>query len=124
MSRSLDDLAPAFRPLAFEFLARLTEAGVPVLITDTLRTPEEHQANLVAGTSWTRHSKHLDGLALDVVPYDLYTAAPGGDKLAWNANHPSWRIVGVVAHRLGLRWGGDWKQKDMGHVEFVEKVPA
>jgi hypothetical protein len=46
MSRRLDDLDPRFRPLAFEFLARLTEAGIHVMIVDTLRTPAEHAANL------------------------------------------------------------------------------
>ena len=37
MSRALDDLDARFRPLAVELLARCAEAGVPVLIVDTLR---------------------------------------------------------------------------------------
>ena len=72
MSRSLNDLAPAFRPLAVELLARLTEAGVPVMIIDTLRTPEEHADNLRRGVSWTTRSKHLDGLAIDICPFAVY----------------------------------------------------
>ena len=61
MSRALDDLSTSFRPLAFELLARLTEAGIQVKIIDTLRTQAEHEANLKNKVSWTQHSKHLDG---------------------------------------------------------------
>ena len=120
MSRALDDLDPIFRPLAFQLVARLVEAGIPILIVDTLRTPAEHQVNLLKGTSWTKHSKHLDGLAIDIVPYEVYTLKPGGEKLAWDAEWPLWERIGVIGESLGLRWGGRWKQKDLGHFEYVE----
>jgi hypothetical protein len=58
MSRKLDDLSSDLRPKAFELLARLTERKCLVLIVDTLRTREEHEANLRAGTSKTALSKH------------------------------------------------------------------
>jgi peptidoglycan L-alanyl-D-glutamate endopeptidase CwlK len=118
MSRRLDDLDPRFRPLAIELVARCVEAGIPVMIIDTLRTPEEHQANLAKGVSWTKHSKHLDGLAIDICPYDVYQLH-GPDKLQWNAGDPVWQKVGAIGESLGLRWGGRWKQKDMGHFESV-----
>lgn len=118
MSRKLNDLAPTFRPLAFALLARLTEAGIPVLIVDTLRTPAEHAANLAAGVSWTTRSKHLDGLAIDVCPYDVYQLH-GPDKLKWDSSDPVWLTIGAIGEALGLRWGGRWTQKDMGHFEYV-----
>ena len=71
MSRSLFDLDPRFAPLAEELLRQSEQAGVPLKIIDTLRTPEEHAVNLAAGVSWTQHSPHLDGLAIDVCPVDL-----------------------------------------------------
>lgn len=74
MSRKLDDLSPRFRPLAIELLARLTEAGIAVMVIDTLRTPAEHAANLAAGKSWVKRSKHLDGDAIDICPYAIYDA--------------------------------------------------
>ena len=120
MSRSLNDLAPVFRPLAIELLARCVEAQIPVLIIDTLRTPAEHAENLRKGVSWTTRSKHLDGLAIDLCPYDVYQAS-GPDKLAWNADHPLWLRVGAIGEALGLRWGGRWTQKDLGHFEYVER---
>lgn len=119
MSRRLDDLDPRFRPLAFELLARFTEAGIAVMIIDTLRTQKEHEANLAKGVSWTTHSKHLDGLAIDVCPYQEYLNT-GPDKLAWDVANPQWASMGRIGEELGLRWGGRWKQRDLGHFEYVQ----
>jgi peptidoglycan L-alanyl-D-glutamate endopeptidase CwlK len=121
MSRRLDDLDVRFKPLAIELLARATEAGIAVMIIDTLRTPEEHAINLAKGVSWVTRSKHLDGLAIDICPYDVYRV-DGADKLMWVTSHPSWQVLGAIGEGLGLRWGGRWAVKDMGHFEYV--VPA
>lgn len=119
MSRALNDLSPRFRPLAMELLARFTEHGIHVLIVDTLRTKEEHAANVAAGVSWTTHSKHLDGDAIDVVPFMQFNLY-GADKLQWDPADPVWASMGRIGEELGLRWGGRWKQKDLGHFEYVQ----
>jgi hypothetical protein len=118
MNRTLNALSPRFKPLAIELLARCVEAGISVMIIQTLRTPAEHQANLAAGVSWTPHSKHLDGDAIDICPYDTYLLH-GPDKLQWKADDPVWHRIGAIGEGLGLRWGGRWKQRDMGHFEYV-----
>ena len=120
MSRALDDLVEPFRTKAMVFLARSVEAGIPLLLVETRRTPAQHALNLAKGASWTPHSKHLDGLAMDVVPYELYTAAPGGDKLAWNIDHPSWVPLVKIAKGLGFRCGADWAQRDYCHFEDAD----
>lgn len=102
--------------MVFELIARLAETGIAVMIVDTLRTPEEHAANLAAGVSWTARSKHLDGLAIDLAPYETYQLH-GPDKLKWDATDPVWARMGAIGERLGLRWGGRWQQKDLGHFE-------
>lgn len=123
MSRALDDLDPRFKPLAIELLARCVEAQLPVLIIDTLRTPAEHQANLARGVSWTTHSKHLDGLAIDVCPFLQYQLH-GQDKLQWDASDPVWQKLGAIGEKLGLRWGGRWQQRDLGHFEYIAPPPG
>jgi hypothetical protein len=128
MSRALDDLSPRMRPLAIELLARCVEAGIPVMIVDTLRTPAEHAANLAAGTSRVKHSKHLDGDAIDIAPFEQYFAH-GGNKLMWDTDSAvavrTWRKLGAIGEALGLRWGGRFKPLsiralgwDPGHFEF------
>lgn len=119
MSRALDDLNPEFRKIAIEILARLIEAKIPVLIVDTLRTPAEHEVNLANGTSWVKHSKHLDGLAIDIVPYEEFKLS-GPDKLQWTTSNPVWTKIGQIGKAVDDRviWGGDWAVKDMGHFEI------
>lgn len=118
MSKALDDLSARFKPLAIELLARCTEAGIMVMIIETRRTLAEHEANLAKGVSWTQHSKHLDGDAIDICPYVSYVLH-GTNKLDWDASDPVWQKLGPIGERLGLRWGGRWQQKDMGHFEYV-----
>lgn len=118
MDRSLDSLSPRFKPLAIELLARLTEAAIPVVIIQTRRTAEEHATNLAKGVSWTTHSKHLDGDAIDLCPIQQFMLH-GSSKLQWDAADAVWQQIGPIGEKLGLRWGGRWKQRDMGHFEYV-----
>ena len=120
MSRALNDLDPVFRPVAIELIARCTEAGIPLLIVETLRTPHQHAINLANGVSWIAHSLHLDGLAIDLCPYRLYDLH-GPDKLEWRTEDPVWAVMATIGRQLGLRCGSDWKQKDCSHYEFVRE---
>lgn len=117
MSRRLNDLSPTFKPYAVELLARFTEAGIPVCIVDTLRTPEEHAKNLANGTSWTKHSLHLTGDAIDICPYDMYQLH-GRQKLQWNSKDPVWERLARIGEAMGLECGYRWQQKDCGHFQL------
>lgn len=117
MSRKLDDLSLRFKPHAMELLARCVEAQVLVMIVETLRSPAEHAANLATGVSWIAHSRHLDGDAIDIAPYAIY-ALHGSAKLNWDAADEAWQTIGQIGESLGLRWGGRWQQRDMGHFEY------
>lgn len=122
MSRALDDLDPLMRRKAFELLARLVEANIAIMIVDTLRTPEEHQQNLSHGVSWVKQSRHLPNAmgkseAIDICPYATY-ALHGKDKLAWEADDLVWPRIGEIGESIGLKWGGRWKQRDLGHFEL------
>jgi len=121
MSRRLDDLAPGFRLVVFEFLARLTEAGIPVVIIDTLRTDVQQVANVARGVSWTKRSRHQDGLAIDVAPYDQFLLH-GADKLKWDATDPVWKKIIAIGESLGLRSGKNFPKPDMGHFEMTEQT--
>jgi hypothetical protein len=120
---SLDALDPRFKPIAMELLARFVEARIPVFIINTRRTPAQQAAAIASGHSWVQHSKHLDGLAIDVCPLQQYSLH-GPVKLDWNASDPIWEQMAQLAEALDLRCGYRWKQRDCGHYEFVEPVQA
>ena len=122
MSRSLDDLCPACRPLFDKFLELAEENfNFDMVVVDVLRTPEQQAANIAKGVSWTAKSKHLPqpgcnkSHALDAAPAHLMSLKN------WAPSHPDWERLGVMAESLGLNWGGRWKQRDCPHVESVCK---
>jgi|ERR1051325_966665 hypothetical protein len=127
MDRSLDSLDVTFKPLAIQLLARLVEAGIPVMILNTLRTQAEQDEALAKGNSRVKRSRHQDGFAIDVCPYSTYDLH-GADKPNWDTNDPVWFKIGQVGESLGLRWGGRFGQTDPkkvgwdpGHFEIPSK---
>ena len=123
MSRALDDLDSAFKPLAMELISRCTEAGIPVMIITTSRTLEEQAEALKNGFSSTMNGKHLPqspegkSKAIDICPFFEFQLH-GPDKLQWDSDDPIWTKIGLIGEKMGLRWGGRWKKPhDPGHFE-------
>lgn len=63
--------------------------------------------------TWTLASKHIEGLAIDLVPMI-------DGVIAWNAPLAVWERMGAIGKDYGLAWGGDWEQKDYPH--FQKKI--
>ncbi len=119
MDTSLDSLDPIFKPIAMALLARLVEARIAVCIVNTRRTQAEQDAAVARHVSWVTHSKHQDGLAIDLAPYATW-ALSGDNKIDWDTSDPVWLRMGTIGESLGLRWGGRWsKTPDWGHFEYV-----
>ena len=114
MGKSLDELAPDFRPLAERLLQLCADAGIAVRVISTGRTPEEQTENIKKGVSWTKNSHHLTGHAIDIAPEQLLT-----EKL-WAPKSPLWFRLGEIGESIGLRWGGRWTKGkfDPSHFEM------
>jgi hypothetical protein len=69
------------------------------------------EAETKIAVTWTLDSKHLRGLAVDLVPVR-------GGKLWWAAPLEVWERMGVIGEGHGLKWGGRWKNKDSPHFEL------
>lgn len=126
---------------SFELIARCAEQGIPLMIINTLRTSAEQEANIKNGVSWTKNSRHLPAphwascmksvgpsfdcscpnagksRAIDICPYSIFQL-DGPDKLKWDSDSPVWETIGRIGESLGLKWGGRWTKRDMGHFEL------
>ena len=97
--RNLAGLDPAFRLKIERILKDLeTFLGHRAYVASGRRTEEQQRKLVEAGRSKTLRSKHLKGLAADIVPVGL----------GWNAPRDFWLKLGYLAYREGLRWGGEF----------------
>ena len=65
----------------------------------------------ITPNTWTLASKHIEGLAIDFVPVRNGT-------YWWTAPVTVWEEIGKIGKSCGLKWGGDWKNKDCPHFEI------
>jgi peptidoglycan L-alanyl-D-glutamate endopeptidase CwlK len=79
-------------------------------VYDGIRSVKEQQQHVKNGTSKTMQSKHLQGLAVDLVPW-----INGAPKWDWDGCYKIACAVDLAATELGLAhritWGGAWDRK-------------
>jgi len=121
MLRGADLLAnvdPALSKFAYE-VGELFDARV----TSGLRTNTEQSAlyaqgrtmpgRIVTNARDATESAHGRGAAIDIVPLDA------NGHCVWSSADPRWDIIGKLAERSGLVWGGHFKSLcDKAHVEL------
>ena len=114
-SRDIADLRADVRANCVIFLDLCKEAGLPVLITETVRDDEYQRylaANGYASKTATRPTFHSvkAGLAFDIcknVKGHEYDDLSFFDR------------CGQIAKQVGFSWGGDWKSfKDQPHIQW------
>ena len=106
-----------------------------VIVVEGVRTEKRQQELYAQGrtkpgkvVTWTMNSKHIDGLAVDLAPYDHETRQIlWGDVLKFNDMIRSMLRV-AAAHKVKIRSGADWNQNgvlrenretDSPHFELV-----
>jgi peptidoglycan L-alanyl-D-glutamate endopeptidase CwlK len=122
MIRDLAALSDRFRPYADRLLASAAVEGIPVTVIETLRSKAQQEINIARGVSWTRHSLHLTGDAIDICP-TAYLAIKG-----WFPDGPLWERLGQLGEFIGLTWGGRWKdgtgrpRPDCPHFQYKKPI--
>ncbi|MCC7052681.1 MAG: M15 family metallopeptidase [Gemmatimonadaceae bacterium] len=109
--RDLSTLSPAFRERLERVIDRMREEfGRTVTVVETTRSPERQEALFAQGrtapgpvVTWTKNSRHLSGLAADLMVDGKWENPEGYADLA------------TVAVQEGLRTLG---ARDAGHVEL------
>lgn len=126
----LTGLHPAVLAAATALIERCYACGVPILITQGLRTLAEQdalyaQGRTQPGTIVTHarggYSYHNYGLAVDFA-----LLLPSGSSVSWDMKRdgdndctPDWLEVVKQAKDLGFEWGGDWTTfKDYPHFQL------
>jgi peptidoglycan L-alanyl-D-glutamate endopeptidase CwlK len=138
MSRSLKDLTPLTREKCLAFLDACEEAGIKVMIQETLRDYETQEAYYAQGRkpleyvnllrkkaglwaitaaenkrkiTWTMNSRHFSGTAFDV-SLKKEGRATWSLKEDMNDNEiADYDEIGPIGESVGLTWGGRFKDK-------------
>ena len=120
-STSLNDLQPAVKKKAEDFIAKCKAKNIEILITSTLRTNAIQDALYARGRTAPGkivtnakggQSFHNYGAAFDFVP--LINSAP-----AWN-DAALFEKCGIIGEGCGLEWAGRWSSfKEMAHFQYT-----
>lgn len=113
----LAELDPQFRPKAAAVLADLKGKGWNVFIAEGRRTITQQAQKVAAGFSHTMKSKHIDGLAADIVPHPYGWNIPLAKKIRYIAHMRSTcKAHGLVSGSLWKSFGkwGDWAHTQLG----------
>ena len=126
MSRDKNLLHPKLRAIAGEFERQCRAAGLPVLITQTMRTKAEQDALYAKGRTAAgkivTNCRYPDSPHCWGVAFDFCRNVRGHE---YDDSDGFFAKCGAIGKKLGLTWGGDWKNfKDKPHLELTEFMPG
>ncbi|RPI23442.1 MAG: M15 family peptidase [Acidobacteria bacterium] len=121
---------PVFKLRLERILADLTSLGWKPRIASLKRSTAEQAEKVKQGYSKTMRSWHVES-TVGMLPVgrdrfnqvfgsaaDIIDKRYGWAGLAANKDFKFWKDLGRVAKKHGCSWGGDWKIKDVAHVEM------
>ena len=111
--RNVCQLDPDMQPKVLRVIQRLRELGWQAVMAEGIRTIKQQREKVNKGYSYTMKSKHLKGLAADIIDKRYGWSGPASSK-----DFQFWIDLGRIAKEEGLFWGGDWKMRDVAHVEL------
>ncbi len=107
-------LLPVVDQKAKQLIDYAQSIGTPIRITEGYRSPER-QNELFAKKPKVTNAKAWESIHQYRCAFDIVFI-----KLGYNANEKQWRDIADYADKLGLDWGGDWKDfMDKPHFELT-----
>ncbi|ACJ33060.1 M15 family metallopeptidase [Anoxybacillus flavithermus] len=120
--KKLQGVHPTVAAKARQLVSLAYKEGIPIIITQGLRTIEEQNALYAQGRAKPGkivtnakggYSYHNFGLAFD------FAILNANGSVNWNVDD-KWKRVGAIGKSLGLEWGGDWTSfKDYPHFQYT-----
>lgn len=117
------DLLPEAKDKVSQLIENLAARGIEAEIAQGTRSAAEQNALYAQGRTKPGaivtnarggKSNHNHKKAVDLVPTELK------NRKNWDPENPIWGVIGEEAKKLGLEWGGDWKRKDLPHVQLAD----
>lgn len=124
----METLAPRFRQAVEAAVAECRSLGLRVYVFETYRSPELQREYFARGrtvkpperpvtnAASNLYSWHGYGLAVDVIEETHGWSPPTGER--W------FERVAEVFKRHGLKWGGDWRARDLPHFQWGRCKPS
>jgi peptidoglycan LD-endopeptidase CwlK len=108
--RSLDRLQGVDERMVEVVKYAIEVTTIDFAVTEGLRTVQRQRELVAKGASQTMNSKHIDGLAVDLVAYI-------GDRISWELNlydniADAMKIAAIDVG-VPIRWGGAWQINDI-----------
>lgn len=116
--RDIDELLPVAQKAIRLFFQECYRAGIAIFVTETYRSQERQKYLYAQGrtrpgniVTWTLDSYHKNRLAWDIAASTL-----NGNTNIYNTTII--KKAGAIANKLGITWGGNWKNNlDYPHFE-------
>lgn len=111
--RDFESLHPKFQPIAETWLHICKDdLSIEMRVLETLRDRERQKDLESRGKSKVKIGFHNVGLALDFACFD--------ERGVYDTDNHSglYTKCGLVAEAMGCVWGGRWKMRDYGHIEY------
>jgi len=123
-SKKLASLDPRMRNKVTALMARMRSLGHKPMLFYAWRSLETQAGLQAGGTSWVNFSFHNAlnaqgepaALGADIVDADVWWGAAGPAEKARADRF--FADLGREAKKLGLYWGGDWRNPDSAHVQL------
>lgn len=122
----LQGVHPRLVVAVHRILLSMGDLGFPMTVWSGVRTTAQQVALFEQGRTkpgkivtyldgvqkTSNHQVKADGLGYAVDMVFLVNGRP-----SWDDAHP-WALYGAMAKALGLTWGGEWKMRDLAHIEL------
>jgi hypothetical protein len=106
-------LEPVTRAAVDSIISDASGLGYSLMVFETYRSPQRQQYLFSQGSTQLKNvGVHHYGLGCDIV-FDDY------GQPSWQGN---FRLLGDLARKHGLVWGGDWGESTPGHFVDMDHV--
>jgi hypothetical protein len=126
VDRDLAKLAPLFRRAVEAAIAECHSVGLDAFVYEASRSPELAAVYYARGRTVKPPEQTVTNAPDETFTWHGYRLAVDVLSRArlWDAGDEWFEKVAVIFKKHGLKWGGDWKRRDMPHFQWGACKPS